>query len=160
MRAEGEGQRGSGVFRQPAPQQEERRDRPEASGRQGALLPAARRAPTWCSRTCGLARCSGWAVDYRPRARAQPADHLLLDLRLRPGRAVSRSRRARSDRAGRERHDQRHRPARAAPASAPACRSPTSPPACSRRSGSSRRSTRASAPAAASSSTCRCSKGS
>ena len=96
----------------------------------------------------------------RALARAQPAHHLLLDLRLRPGRPVSRSRRARSDRPGRERDDQRHRTA--------------GRPRRPRRRvdrrhrrrhvrgvrDRHRRSTRASAPGAASSSTCRCSKGS
>jgi len=76
-----------GVLRQLEPQQEERRDRPEASRRQGDLLQAAR----W--RRCGARESPGRyrrqaRHRLRARARAAAADHLLLHLRVRPGRSV------------------------------------------------------------------------
>ena len=48
-------------------------------------------------------------LGYEAARERNPGHHLLLGVRLRPGRPVPRPRRARSDPAGGERHDQRHR---------------------------------------------------
>ena len=74
----------------------------------------------------------------RDAARAQPAADLRLDLRLRADRPVRAAARLRPDRPGRVGRDERHRRARTATRSSAACRSPTSPPACSARSASCR----------------------
>ena len=107
----------SAYFVEPESQQEKRRARSEAPRRQGAVLPAARARGR---RAREPAR--GCRQETRPRlrarARAAAGHHLLLHLRLRPGRSVSRPGGARPRGAGRERNDEHHRRAWRAAASA------------------------------------------
>ena len=80
------------------------------------------RRPAHRARTRRTVRCAGGKLqgrrpgEIRPRlgqpARGQPAPHLLLDHRLRPGRPLRRARRLRLHRAGHGRPDERHRRAR------------------------------------------------
>ena len=104
---------------------------------------------------------AGHAGEARPRlrvARATPsAAGLLLDLGLRPDRTAAQEAGLRRGDAGRRRPDEHHRRAPTARRSASASRSPTSCRACSRRTASRWRCSRASAPDAGRWWTSRCS---